>query len=82
MMTPLKLGGAFHKGLFHIAHKGRAGGMFDRDGSRGQIIQAVEPRSGEAVIEKQLPNAFAGTELAKQLEAAGKKDIILGSISS
>ena len=63
--------------VFHIAHKGRPGGLFDRDGSRGQIISAVDPRPGETIVEKQLPNAFAGTRLALQLEAAAKKDIVV-----
>jgi nicotinamidase-related amidase len=63
--------------LFHIAHKGRAGGLFDRAGERGQIVPDLAPLAGEALIEKGLPNAFAGTDLKSQLEAAGRKDIIL-----
>ena len=31
----------------------------------------------ETIVEKQLPNAFAGTRLALQLEAAAKKDIVV-----
>ncbi len=63
--------------LFHIAHRGRAGGLFDRAGERGQIVPGLSPLAGETVIEKGLPNAFAGTDLKSHLEAAGRKDIIL-----
>jgi nicotinamidase-related amidase len=63
--------------LFHVAHRGRAGGLFDRAGERGQIVADLAPLAGEAVIEKGLPNAFADTDLKARLEAAGRKDIIL-----
>jgi nicotinamidase-related amidase len=63
--------------VFHIAHKGRAGGLFDRDAERGQIVAALAPLIGEAVIEKGLPNAFAGTELHAQIAATGRKKLIL-----
>ncbi len=43
----------------------RSGGLFDRDQERGRIIEAVAPVDGEAVIEKPLPNVFAGTNLAE-----------------
>lgn len=63
--------------LFHIAHRGRAGGLFDRDADRGQIVAPLSPLSGETVIEKQLPNAFSGTELAEQVKATGRNELIL-----
>ena len=63
--------------LFHIAHRGRAGGLFDRDADRGQIVAPLSPLSGETVIEKQLPNAFSGTELAEQVKATGRSELIL-----
>ena len=47
--------------IIHIAHKGRPGGLFDRDAERGAIVSALTPLPGEPVIEKGLPNAFAGT---------------------
>lgn len=61
----------------HIAHKGRAGGLFDRDAERGAIVDGLAPLKDEPVIEKGLPNAFAGTDLAAQLAAIGRKDIVL-----
>ncbi|MDR3468382.1 MAG: cysteine hydrolase family protein [Xanthobacteraceae bacterium] len=63
--------------VFHIAHLGRAGGMFDPDGERGRIIGAVAPAAGEAVIGKTLPNAFAGTDLAARLAATGRTDVVV-----
>jgi len=63
--------------IFHVAHKGRAGGMFDREAKRGQIVDALAPRAGEPVIEKALPNAFAGTELKQLLSESGRKDLVI-----
>jgi nicotinamidase-related amidase len=64
--------------VFHIAHKGRPGGLFDRSSERGQIVAGLPPQPGEAVVEKGLPNAFAGTDLHALLSATGRKNIILG----
>jgi nicotinamidase-related amidase len=62
--------------IFHVAHKGRPGGLFDRAAERGQIVAPLAPSAGEAVIEKSLPNAFAGTDLQAQLSAAGRKTVV------
>ena len=63
--------------LFHIAHKGRSGSLFDRDDTRGQIVEALAPSAGEPVIEKGLPNAFAGTDLHELLSATGRKNLLI-----
>jgi nicotinamidase-related amidase len=63
--------------IFHIAHKGRPGGLFDRTAERGAIVSALAPLPDEPVIEKGLPNAFAGTDLQALLAAAGRNDIVL-----
>jgi nicotinamidase-related amidase len=63
--------------IIHVAHKGRAGGLFDREAARGAIVDRLTPLEGEPVIEKALPNAFAGTDLQARLAAAGCKNIIL-----
>jgi nicotinamidase-related amidase len=63
--------------IFHIAHKGRAGGLFDRSADRGQLIDAVAPIATETVVEKTLPNSFAGTDLADLLAASGRKQLII-----
>jgi nicotinamidase-related amidase len=66
--------------VFHVAHKGRSGGLFDRAAERGAIVDALAPRAGEPVIEKELPNAFAGTDLQARLTATGRKNIILAGL--
>ncbi|CAL76699.1 conserved hypothetical protein; putative isochorismatase family protein [Bradyrhizobium sp. ORS 278] len=63
--------------IIHVAHRGNAGSLFDRSAPRGAIVEAVEPQGGEAVVEKTLPNAFAGTELQTLLTAAGRKNLVL-----
>lgn len=63
--------------IIHIAHKGAPGSLFDRSAERGAIVAPLAPRPGEIVIEKQLPNAFAGTELNAQLAATGRKELVL-----
>ncbi len=63
--------------VFHIAHRGRSGGLFDRGAERGQIVPQLAPLPGEAVVEKGLPNAFASTDLHERLSATGRKKLIL-----
>ena len=63
--------------IIHIAHKGAPGSLFDRTAERGAIVAPLAPRPGEMVIEKQLPNAFAGTDLNAQLAATGRKELVL-----
>jgi nicotinamidase-related amidase len=66
--------------IFHIAHKGRPGGLFDRSTERGAIVSALAPLPDEPVIEKGLPNAFAGTDLRALLAATGHNDIVLAGL--
>ena len=66
--------------VIHIAHKGRPGGLFDRTADRGAIVSALTPQPHEPVVEKGLPNAFAGTDLQARLAAIGRKDIILAGL--
>ena len=63
--------------VFHIAHKGKAGGLFDRDAPRGQIVPQLSPLAGEMLVEKPLPNAFAHTPLGDHLASAQRKELIL-----
>lgn len=63
--------------IIHIAHRGKPGGLFDRSADRGAIVAELAPLPDELVIEKELPNAFAGTGLQAQLAASGRKNIVL-----
>jgi nicotinamidase-related amidase len=66
--------------VFHVAHRGRPGGLFDRDANRGRFVEGLAPLPGEPVIEKTLPNAFAGTELQRLLAATGRTNIVLAGL--
>ncbi len=68
---------ALGRPVIHIRHRGRPGGAFDPGEPRGQIHVSVAPVEGEHVIEKTLPNAFAGTALAETLEALGRPPLIV-----
>ncbi|HKU97253.1 MAG TPA: cysteine hydrolase family protein [Vineibacter sp.] len=63
--------------IFHVAHRGRAGGMFDRADTRGQIVDELTPLAGEAIVEKGMPNSFADTNLHALLSATGRKNLIM-----
>jgi nicotinamidase-related amidase len=66
--------------VFHVAHRGKPGGLFDRNAERGAIAASVAPLASEQVIEKELPNAFAGTDLRDRLATTGRKNIILAGL--
>lgn len=63
--------------IIHVRHLGIPGGLFDPQGPRGQFLAEIQPQEGEDVIEKRLPNAFAGTELHERLQALGNLDLIV-----
>jgi nicotinamidase-related amidase len=77
LLTQARRSGA---NIFHVAHKGKPGGLFDRGAERGAIVASVAPGNGEPVIEKPLPNAFAGTDLQTLLAATGRKNLILAGL--
>ena len=61
----------------HIRHIGVPGYLFDPEGPRGQIFDALTPVAGEAVIDKPLPNAFAGSSLQEFLQKTGRTSLIV-----
>jgi nicotinamidase-related amidase len=63
--------------VIHIQHKGKPGGAFGPDTPGFPIVGEAAPLAGEQVIEKSLPNAFAGTALKGALDATGRKELIL-----
>ena len=64
--------------IFHIVQKGSSGGLFDRTNWGGAIIAELEPRPGEAVIEKPRPNSFSGTSLETAIGKQGAELIFVG----
>ena len=63
--------------VIHIQQRGRAGGLFDPDGTGFKIAARAAPKPGEKVIEKPLPNSFAKTGLQLELQATGKSALVL-----
>ncbi|WP_454914699.1 cysteine hydrolase family protein [Xanthobacter sediminis] len=64
--------------VIHVAHKGAegSGGPFDPKGPGFAFAAPALPAQGEGVVEKTLPNAFAGTDLQARLAATGRKSVI------
>ena len=54
------------------------GKAFNPSSTGYEIVKPLTPRDGETIVDKGLPNAFAGTELAKHLAASGRKNLIVG----
>jgi nicotinamidase-related amidase len=63
--------------VVHVRHKG-AGKAFNPASSGFEIVAPLAPRAGETIVDKGLPNAFAGTDLAKRLAASDRKNLIVG----
>jgi nicotinamidase-related amidase len=68
--------------IIHVRHVSvRPGSTFFLPGTPGAEIHAgVRPKPGEAVIEKSFPNSFRGTDLQKQLEGLGVKDLVVAGM--
>jgi nicotinamidase-related amidase len=65
--------------VVHVRHKGSpTGKAFNPTLSGFEIVKQLAPRDGETIVDKGLPNAFAGTDLAKHLTALGRKNLIVG----
>ena len=63
--------------VVYVRHLGIPGGFLDPQGPRGHFIEGLEPLAGEPVVEKRLPNAFAGTDLHERLQQSGPLDLII-----
>ncbi len=68
--------------IVHVKHVGAAGGAFDPNDPRGDFAEGARPAAGETVVEKGLPNAFAGTDLADKLAALGNKNLIVAGFQT
>lgn len=77
----IALGRAAGTPVIHVVHHAAPDRPAFALGSHGaRIVPELTPLPSEEVIEKALPNAFAGTRLAESLEryeAAGRKSLIL-----
>jgi nicotinamidase-related amidase len=63
--------------IIHVQHRGRSGFLFDPAGPGFAIAPEATPKSGEKIAQKELPNAFAKTSLHLDLQATGRKYLIL-----
>lgn len=63
--------------VIHVRHVGKPGGAFDPDGPGGQIMAELAPREGETIVEKGLPNSFAGTNLQDALSTTNRKTLVV-----
>lgn len=65
--------------IVHVRHKGSpTGKAFNPTLPGFEIVSQLTPRDGEIIVDKGLPNAFANTDLAKQLAVTGRKNLIVG----
>ena len=62
--------------VIHVRHLGQPGGLFDPLGDGSAFVEEAAPLPGEIIIDKQLPNAFAGTGLQAQIRHLGRDQLI------
>ncbi len=62
--------------VIHVRHLGQPGGLFDPLGDGSKFIDSAGPLPSETIVEKQLPNAFAGIELQAQIRNLGRDELI------
>jgi nicotinamidase-related amidase len=69
--------------IFHVRHESGEDAPFFVAGTDGaEIIPAVQPKDGEAVVTKNYPNAFRDTNLKALLDAEGIKEVaIVGAMT-
>ena len=63
--------------VVHVRHASK-GKAFNPASTGYEIVKVLTPRDGEVIVDKGLPNAFAGTELARHLGATARKNLIVG----
>jgi nicotinamidase-related amidase len=78
----LKAARAAGSPVVHVQHKGRAGGLFDPGADTFKLAPQAANESGEAIVEKPLPNAFAQTNLQDLLTKTGKKSLIMAGFQT
>ncbi len=68
--------------VIHVRHLSvRPGSTFFIPGTEGaEIHKKVQPQAGEAVVEKNFPNAFRQTSLEQKLEALNVKNLVVAGM--
>jgi nicotinamidase-related amidase len=62
--------------IIYVVHKG-AGAVFNPTRSGFEIVAALRPLPGEAVVEKMRVSAFAGTKLEELIRQTGRKNLVI-----
>lgn len=69
--------------VVHVRHHGRPGGaLFNPEGSKADFIAGIQPKDGERIVTKGLPNSFAGTDLDAVLKELGRKELIIAGFQT
>ncbi|TWG89620.1 nicotinamidase-related amidase [Mesorhizobium sp. J18] len=63
--------------VVHVQHRGKPGGLFDPEKTAFRFADQATPEDGETIVEKGLPNSFAGTKLKEILDSLGRKKLVL-----
>ena len=63
--------------VLHIQHDAGPGTPYDVRAEIGAIADKVAPANGEAVVVKNYPNSFIGTDLDERLKAAGVRNLVV-----
>jgi len=64
--------------VIHVVQHSKAGSLLFAEGSpMAEIVPALNPRPGETIVVKRLPNSFADTALEAILQKLGRKDLIV-----
>ncbi|WP_028473308.1 cysteine hydrolase family protein [Nocardioides alkalitolerans] len=63
--------------VIHVMHDAGVGSPYDVNAEIGQIVDRVAPRDGEAVVVKNFPNSFVGTDLEQRLRGLGVENLVL-----
>jgi nicotinamidase-related amidase len=63
--------------VIHVMHEGSAGGLFDPATRNFKIISELSPKDGEKIILKHLPDAFANTNLEKEIRKFGENKTLI-----
>jgi nicotinamidase-related amidase len=62
--------------VIHVIHRGGKG-LFNPEDRFFEIVPALKPKEGEAIIEKRQISSFAGTTLEAALRHTGRKQLVV-----
>jgi len=62
--------------VIHVVHKGK-GALFNPAASGFEIVSALHPQNGEAIVEKMRVSSFAETKLEEYIQYTGRKNLII-----